>query len=385
MKILHYTWNSYIEKDVFSIYNDLSIEYDRFSWIFQNKNEDEEFYQYFLSSFDATKYCCVFSINYWPMLSKVCQTLNLLYICWCYDAPLDVRNIEETLGNDNNRVYLFDRNQYYAYKCHGFDTVYHLPLGVNSKRLSKINSDSPKCIPYRCDVSFVGQLYVTPINEIINLCNDYIKGYLTSLINTQQRVYGEFLIDKVLTDDLLNQINKNISEGQYNLPIISKQELSFAIASEITRRDRLLILSLCGLHYNTHLFSNSHSDLLSNVKQHLPIDYYSEMPYIFAGSKINLNPSLRAIQTGIPLRALDVMACGGFLLSNYQEEFLDYYEIDNDIILYDSMEDAIEKIGYYIKHDEARISIQSKAREKTLTEFNMKNRIQYMLNQNIEY
>ena len=49
-------------------------------------------------------------------------------------------------------------------------------------------------------------------------------------------------------------------------------------------------------------------------------DYYEQMPKIFRLSDVNLNISLRTIQTGIPLRVLDVLACGGFLISNYQEE-----------------------------------------------------------------
>ena len=38
---------------------------------------------------------------------------------------------------------------------------------------------------------------------------------------------------------------------------------------------------------------------------------------MFANSKVNLNITLRNIKTGIPLRALDIMGAGGFLLTNY--------------------------------------------------------------------
>ena len=53
-----------------------------------------------------------------------------------------------------------------------------------------------------------------------------------------------------------------------------------------------------------------------------PVDYVKEMPYVFKNTKINLNMTLRSIWTGIPLRAIDVMGCGGFLLTNYQADFL---------------------------------------------------------------
>lgn len=339
---------------------------------------------FFLSTFNKDDYYCVFSINYWPLISSVCQTLNLPYISWCYDAPLNVRNVEDTLGNENNRVYLFDREQYSSYRKLGFNTVYHLPLGINSKRLSRIQQYHSNSRLYKCDVSFVGQLYETPLNEIINLCDEYIKGYLTSIISIQQNVYGEYLIDKVLNSEILSRINENIRSHSTYFPRITKQELSFTIASEITRRERLILLSLCGLHYNTKFFSHNKNDFLENVIQCPPVDYISEMPYVFRASKINLSPSLRAIRSGIPLRALDIMACGGFLLSNYQEEFLDYFTIDHDIVLYESIEDAIEKIDFYLNKEEERSKIIERSQQKTLSQFDMKDRLIYMIKKNIE-
>lgn len=379
MKILHFSWKSYLEYDIYSIYRELSIEYVTFSWSFTDKNNDEEFVNFFLSTYNTHDYYCVFSINYWPLLSSVCQTLNIPYISWCYDAPLDVRNIELTLGNEVNRVYLFDRMQYEAYKKEGFNTVFHLPLGVNSTRLSKVHPRNPQCTHYKSDISFVGQLYSTPLNEIMSLCSDYVKGYLSSIINIQQNVYGEYLIDKVLTDNILKMINRDLSSYSKLFQNISQKELSFTIAAEITRRDRLLLLSFCGLHYNTTIYSYDKSELLSRVKQCPPVDYIYQMPYVFSASKINLSPSLRAIQTGIPLRALDVMACDGFLISNYQEEFLDYFEPDYDIVLYESIEDAIDKIRFYMANDFVRDKITRRGRMKTLSLFNMKDRITLML------
>lgn len=52
------------------------------------------------------------------------------------------------------------------------------------------------------------------------------------------------------------------------------------------------------------------------------VDYYEVMPHVFKQSKINLNITLRSIQSGMPLRAWDIMGAGGFLLSNYQADFL---------------------------------------------------------------
>lgn len=64
---------------------------------------------------------------------------------------------------------------------------------------------------------------------------------------------------------------------------------------------------------------------LNNVNNRGYIDYYSQMPKAFYNAKINLNISLKIIQSGIPLRVLDVLACKGFLITNYQAEIMEYF------------------------------------------------------------
>lgn len=80
-----------------------------------------------------------------------------------------------------------------------------------------------------------------------------------------------------------------------------------------------------------------------------PVNYYDEMSYVFAVSDINLNISVKGIQSGIPQRALDVMVSGGFLLSNYLQELIELFSYEEDMIAYESMEDAVEKCEFYLK------------------------------------
>ena len=95
-----------------------------------------------------------------------------------------------------------------------------------------------------------------------------------------------------------------------------------------------------------------------------PVDYYSEMPYVFANSKINLNISLRSIQSGIPLRAMDIMGAGGFLLTNFQEDFLDCFIPNEDFVYFESEDDLCEKAQYYLSHESLRKEIAHNGHEK---------------------
>lgn len=81
------------------------------------------------------------------------------------------------------------------------------------------------------------------------------------------------------------------------------------------------------------------------------------MPLVFSQSRINLNISLKTILTGIPLRVIDVLGCGGFLISNYQEEMEEYLDIGKECVVYENIEDLFMKTQYYLSHEEERKSI----------------------------
>ena len=51
------------------------------------------------------------------------------------------------------------------------------------------------------------------------------------------------------------------------------------------------------------------------------------------------------------------MGAKGVLLSNFQPELVEYFEDGQDLILYSSMEEAVEKAAYYLEHDDIRKQI----------------------------
>ena len=89
------------------------------------------------------------------------------------------------------------------------------------------------------------------------------------------------------------------------------------------------------------------------------------MPLVFNRSKINLNITIRPIQSGLSLRVFDVIGCGGFLMTNYQSELEEYYTPGKEVETYSSVEELIDKCGYYLSHDDERKEIARKGYERT--------------------
>ena len=81
------------------------------------------------------------------------------------------------------------------------------------------------------------------------------------------------------------------------------------------------------------------------------------MPVIFHNSKINLNITAKSIRSGLSLRIFDVLGCGGFLITNYQAELPEFFEIGKDPVAYESENHLKELCAYYLTHDDERNEI----------------------------
>lgn len=423
MNILIYEWASYTHRDILDAFGRKGYKCRVFNHRFDDVNHDNEFMRSFGRELEEGSYDFVYSTNFFPLVAECCNTHNTKYISWSYDAPLDVPDIERTLGMPCNYAFMYDREQAAGYRNKGFDNVYHLPLAVNVKRLDAIHLSAAQRKRYGAQISFVGNLYDSQMMNIMGIMDDYHKGFLDAVMKAQSKIYGYYLVDDVLTDKLMEDINtvvykktmeyragigvnKEISasgnnkayktiKGSFsdnrneyglddrsmneNVLHISKEALSYAMAAQITREDRLLALKLLSGHYDVKLYSREQNQLLDKVTYMDTADYDSEMPMVFKASDINLNITLRCIKSGIPLRALDIMGAGGFLISNYQPELAECFIDGEEVVMYESIEDMYAKVSYYLANPDLRTEIARRGHAKVSSDYRYEDRIDEMI------
>ena len=233
---------------------------------------------------------------------------------------------------------------------------------------------------YGSQVSFIGSLYEGQYPAITEISTDYAKGYMDAVINSQLQLYGAYILNDVIDKRFVEAMNKHFKELQPDTKFqLDKAALVHVLDQETSRRERLLLLNLLGSRFDTKLYSRQDYSVLRGVQCMGPVDYYREMPYVFAASDINLNISVKGIQSGVPQRAFDILASGGFLLSNYQQELVELFSYGEEMVVYESLEDAVEKCNFYLSNQELRGKIARKGRERVLTEHNMVDKIRYMM------
>ena len=348
MRVLFYQWHSFMNKGVERALGQLGVEYDTFFFQQTDWESDTGIVALLESKLKAKQYDMVFSINYAPMISMVCEREQILYISWVYDAPIHIRNTE-SMKNSCNRIFFFDRIQAESYAKQGI-AAYHMPLAADIGTFQKYNENSK----YRADVSLVGKLYQTEYNYYLGPLDEYLRGYLDGIIRAQMKVYGGYFLSELLDNALLEKLNACYRKASNGTVAIRKEELEFMMACEITGRERYMALALLSNHHTVKLYSTDKDERLDKVEYMGYADYYKQMPEVFKSSKINLNISLKIIQSGIPLRVFDVLGCGGFLLTNFQAEMPEYFTLGEDFAVYESIEDLYAKADFYLRHDTER-------------------------------
>ena len=380
MKLLVYEWTSFTNFDLY-----LGLQADkipfhiaRIPFSARKKEEQENFMEKLEELIKKDSYDAVFSINFFDCIAQVCYNYNILYISWSYDSP-SLGGRVSTHFYSTNRIFLFDSAELERHQKMGKQHLYHLNLAVNPERMNQLKSTPLERVKYQSDISFVGQLYTVELQQMLGCLDEYSASYLSALVDIQRKVYRVNLLSQLITKEIVDfvktpEFEKKIRE--FGKEIGGSQEeinpgtLELLLLKAVTNRERVLLLALLSKYHQVKLFSGDRHQVLENVIFGGKVDYLREMPKVFHHSKINLNITLRSIEAGIPLRCLDILGCHGFLITNYQKDLFTELEDGKDLVVYENMEDAVEKTTFYLKNEKARKEIAKNGYKKIKDCFN---------------
>ena len=383
MNILVINRTAFGQDDVVEIFKHLGHKVFVYDHKDITEHRNAEIEKELLASVNKENISLIFSYNYVPVVSVAIKDTNVKYISYVYDSP-NIALYTYSIIYPCNYVFIFDYAVYEELRRGGIKTVYYLPLSIHSDRIEKTLLGK---IHYKYDVSFIGSLYNEKHNfyerimDALGEKNDYIKGYLDSIVTAQSKVYGSFFIPDLLTKEIMDVLLEAFPYPQRadSLATPTYVYAHYFLARKVAEIERTTLLSAISKRYNLSLFTHSQTPNMPNAHNLGKVDYYTEMPFVFRDSKINLNISLKSIQTGIPLRCIDIMGCGGFLLTNYQADMFRHFEAGVHFDFFTDEKDLLTKIDYYLSHDDERMSIAENARESIKLNHNLTKYLQEMI------
>ena len=373
MNVLFYRYGSICEPDILEVFDRMGIVTCEASLEITRKDAGAEEKLHYVSDI-LCKHPVdfIFSINYFPFLSALCERIGMLYVCLSVDCPV-LELFSRTIRNRCNRIFLFDYAQYETFHPENPEGIFYLPLATNTERwdssLPPLSESTPPV--YRDDISFVGSLYheKSPLSLLKpSPLSEFGTGYMDGLIEAQLKVSGMELLMNGPSDQWIAELKQSFPAFPVLADPFTDTDRYVAancyLGMRAAEAERVRTLNALAEHFSVTLYTRSDTSLLRHVNCRGGVTTHGEMPHVFRDSKINLNITMRPIQTGLSLRIWDILGCGGFLLSNYQAEIPEYFELGKDLDCYENLPDLLSKVQYYLTHEDIRQEIAANGYRK---------------------
>lgn len=301
MNILCYRYGSIVEPDIIDGFKELGNQVSEICLEIYNKNTTP------LEGLTALKdelmrhsYDFVFSINFYPFIAEVCNIFQIRYLCLTVDAPV-LELFSNSIRLPWNRIFLFDRAQYEDFHPLNPECIFHLPLAGNPARyVSVIRNATPDLIrKYSADISFVGSLYTEKCPyDRLQTEDAYLKGYLEGIMDAQMQLPGCYLLEELLPDIIVDSFRDAMPHSTFRPRIPGARAVLWLRNTICVPRSLPQSASPSQLtcsRYPVCLYTGSGTTGLP-VKNCGRVKTHTQMPLVFANSKINLNITSRSIR-----------------------------------------------------------------------------------------
>src|SRR3989344_1681478 len=98
----------------------------------------------------------------------------------------------------------------------------------------------------------------------------------------------------------------------------------------------------------------------------------------FRAAKIVINTFQGEVE-GVNQRFFEIAGCGGFQLCEHRDEVGKFLEIGKEVVTFTDLGDLVQKIDYYLAHDDERKKIAERAEARAAREHTFEHRLKAML------
>ncbi|MEM4724135.1 MAG: glycosyltransferase [Candidatus Hadarchaeum sp.] len=113
---------------------------------------------------------------------------------------------------------------------------------------------------------------------------------------------------------------------------------------------------------------------------HRGFAYGRDYRLAMSGTRIALCLVRRANRDGHVMRTFEIPACSAFMLAERTEEHLSFFEEDKEMVCFGSDDELVDKVRYYLAHDEERQQIAQAGHRRVWAErYTYRDRLQEIL------
>lgn len=295
------------------------------------------------------------------MISGLFEDLCIPLVAWFVDDPRTIL-MNRTIYSNTFTVALTWEAGYQPYlQGLGFPHVYHLPLAADTSVF-----DSPPLEQSTLPPSFVGSAMIASANQTWewiekrpHLARVVLDAFDSGNVTRENFILG---CEAMMGEEAVLGLDPD--EWRH------AEMFCFIEGTRRLRRDlvrRLLPEGLC-----VHGGSDWQIEF-PDAKP--PVHYREELPVLYRQSEINLNTTSIQMPTTVNQRVFDCPAAGGFLLTDAQMELGQLFDLNREVVAYQSLDECVELYRYYRTHPKERAAIAARARDRVLAEHTYAHRL----------
>lgn len=259
----------------------------------------------------------LFEEEIYPETFQKIKDLSKASITWMADDKWRWENFGKKYCNNFDYVVTTDPKAIEKYESIGYENAILSQWGIDPKIYRDKNTKKD------IDVSFVGR--ANPWRKFV------VKELLRKGIEVE--CYGfEWENGRVTQEEMIDVFNRS----KINLNLSNSVKFNFKYLLDI------------------NVSWDSDRSFVRNI-------------YSIFGPQINTVLSKKR-KEDIKARFFEVIGCGGFLLSYGVEYLSDYFDLEKELVTYDSLDDLASKISYYLENDREREKISKNGYNRVIRE-----------------
>ena len=131
-------------------------------------------------------------------------------------------------------------------------------------------------------------------------------------------------------------------------------------------------IKLIGNHWKKSKLLNDKATLLPNISPEEIFKHYSN-------AKIGININHKQSITGVNCRTFELCGFGVFQLTDFRKDLINLYNIGEEVVVYENMDDLENKVAYYLKNDAERVKIAVAGMIRTIKDHTYQKRMKYVI------
>ena len=131
-------------------------------------------------------------------------------------------------------------------------------------------------------------------------------------------------------------------------------------------------IKLIGNHWKKSKILNDKATLLPNISPEEIFKHYSN-------AKIGINVNHEQSITGVNGRTFELCGFGVFQLTDFRKDLINLYNIGEEVVVYENIDDLENKIVYYLKNDVEREKIAVAGMKRTIKDHTYQKRMNYVI------